>query len=140
MIETERGARLRSIARLLDRSASTISREVARGCSPAGRNRATQASRRYRKRRRASVRRRKIVEGSWLWQWVRDGLCYRYWSPHQIAARLRGMHPQDSDRHVSTETIYRISLHTSLYGLMTQRLTAPAGAASSDLAPSSQAQ
>lgn len=107
MIETDRGASLRSIARLLNRSPSTISREVARGCSPAGRYRATQAGRRYRERRRASVRRCKIVEGNWLWQWVRDGLCYRYWSPHQIAARLREMHPEDSDRQVSAETIYR---------------------------------
>ena len=56
MIETDRGASLRSIARLLNRSPSTISREVARGCSPAGRYRATQAGRRYRERRRASVR------------------------------------------------------------------------------------
>lgn len=107
MIETDRGASLRSIAQLRDRSPSTMSREVARRCSPADRYRATPARRRYRERRRAIVRRRKIVEGNWLWEWVRDGLCDRYWSPHQITARLREMHPQDGDRQVSTETIYR---------------------------------
>ena len=107
MIETDRGASLRSIARLLGRLPSTISREVARGCSPAGRYGATQAGLRYRERRRASVRRRKIVEENGLWQRVRDGLCYRYWSPHQIAARLREMYPEDSDRQVSAGTICR---------------------------------
>ena len=107
MTETDRGASLLSIARLLNRSPSTISREVARGCSPAGRYRATQAGRLHRERRRASVRRCKIVEGNWLWWWVRDGLCYRCWSPHQTAARLQEMQPEDSDRQVSAETIYR---------------------------------
>lgn len=108
MMETERGASVRSIARRLDRSASTISRELSRGrpC-PASRYRATEAARRYQRRRRASVRPHKIVEGNWLWQRVRDGLCYRFWSPQQIAARLRGMHPDDSERQVSAETIYR---------------------------------
>ena len=108
MIETERGASLRSIARLLDRSPSTISRELTRGrpC-PASRYRAAEAAGRYRQRRRASVRPRKLVEGNGLWQRVRDGLCYRFWSPHQIAARLRLMHPDDSERQVSAETIYR---------------------------------
>ena len=108
MIETERGASLRSIARLLDRSPSTISRELTRGrpC-PASRYRAAEAAGRYRQRRRASVRPRKLVEGNWLWQRVRDGLCYRFWSLHQIAARLRFMHPDESERQVSAETIYR---------------------------------
>ena len=108
MIETDRGASLRSIARWLERAPSTISRERARGrSSPANRYRAAEAGRRYRQRRRASVRHRKFVEGSGLWQRVRDGLCYRFWSPHQIAARLRFMHPEDSGRHDSAETIYR---------------------------------
>ena len=107
MIETERGASLRSIARLLDRSASTISREVERGKALGSRYRAVEAARRYRQRRRRCVRQRKLVEGNWLWQRVREGLCYRFWSPQQIAARLRRMHPGDPDRQVSGETIYR---------------------------------
>ena len=123
MIETDRGTSLRSIARLLGRAPSTISRELARGCSPASRYRAAEAGRRYRQRRRACVRRRKLIEGSWLWQWVRDGLCYRFWSPHQIAARLRFMHPEDSQRQVSAETIYR-AIYTHARGSLKAEMVA----------------
>lgn len=37
---------------------------------------------------------------------VHDHLVYWCWSPQQIAARLRAMHPDDPSQHVSHETIY----------------------------------
>jgi len=40
---------------------------------------------------------------------VRNHLLYRYWSPQQIAAKLRVMHPEDLAQWVSHETIYALS-------------------------------
>lgn len=39
-------------------------------------------------------------------QRIRDDLISCRWSPQQIAAKLRGMHPYDLSRRVSHETIY----------------------------------
>ena len=52
------------------------------------------------------MRRRKLVEGHWLHQYVHDQLGYWRWSPQQIAARLQCMYPDRPDRHISHETIY----------------------------------
>jgi IS30 family transposase len=60
----------------------------------------------YRKRRVECVRPRKLREDTALYTFVRDKLLYRYWSPQQIAAKLRDMHPDDPSWHVSHETIY----------------------------------
>ena len=69
MMKADRGTSLRLIARLLDRSPSTISRELGLGrFCPASRHRAIEAARRYRQRHLTSVRPHKIVEGNWLWQ------------------------------------------------------------------------
>ncbi|XUP35106.1 IS30 family transposase (plasmid) [Xanthomonas axonopodis pv. vasculorum] len=103
-IEISNGASMRSIARRLGRSASTMCRELGRQQEPA--YAATLAAQRYRQRRRNSVRRHKMVEGSALFQSIRDDLVLYRWSPQQIAAKLRSMHPDDSAQRVSHETIY----------------------------------
>ncbi|CEE16510.1 hypothetical protein XAC3810_900008 [Xanthomonas citri pv. citri] len=36
-----------------------------------------------------------LVEGSALFQSVRDDLLFQRWSPQQIAAKLKGLHPDD---------------------------------------------
>jgi IS30 family transposase len=110
-IERRNGSSLRSIARTLDRSVSTISREVLRNeveAEPGKRLRyeAKTAGMAYRIRRHRSVGTSKLAEGSALWQCVHDHLVFDRWSPQQIAARLRAMHPDDPDRQVSHETIY----------------------------------
>ena len=90
---------------------STVSRELARNeveVEPGKRVRyeAKTAGMAYRMRRARSVRTRKLAEGGWLHQHVQDRLVFDRWSPQQIAARLRDMHPDDATRQVSHETIY----------------------------------
>lgn len=98
------GKSMRSIARRLGRSPSTLSREVAR--QGAATYSAADAGKAYRTRRLRSVRRRRLVQGSELSQFVRDRLVLYRWSPQQIAAKLRNMHPDDSSQRISHETIY----------------------------------
>lgn len=105
MAETLRGNSGAAIARMLGRSASTVARELRRNAQ-GERYDATLAGSAYRERREACGRACKLVEGSELYVWVRDRLLYRYWSPQQIAATLRDMHPDDPGLRVSHETIY----------------------------------
>ena len=110
-IERRNGSSLRSIARSLGRDVSTVSREIRRNevALDSGerlRYDATTAAMAYRMRRGRSVAPRKLAEGGVLWRSVHDHLVYDRWSPQQIAARLRAMHPNQPDRQVSHETIY----------------------------------
>ena len=107
MIERSKGSSMRAIGRLLGRSASTISRELTRnGHSAAPGYRATEAAQAYRARRQRCVRARKVAVGTALYRFVHDHLVYWRWSPQQIAAKLRGMYPDEPDQQVSHETIY----------------------------------
>jgi len=105
MAERLRGSSNAAIARLLARSPSTVSREFARNGSTGSYN-ATVCGAAYGQRRLACRPRRKLREGTSLHCFVRDLLVYRYWSPQQIAARLRDMHPDEPAERVSHETIY----------------------------------
>lgn len=105
MAEHQRGSSGAAIARLPGRSRATISRELRRNSTGASYV-ARLAAQAYRERRRRCVRPRKLVQGSWLFSFVRDRLIYRWWSPQQIAATLVRMYPDDPSRHVSHETIY----------------------------------
>jgi IS30 family transposase len=104
---------LRSIARMLGRSPSTISREFKRNGAPTGTGGsctgvydATASSHAYRLRRRRSGRKSRLAVGTPLHQHVFDHLVYKRWSPQQIAATLRMMHPDDASQWISHETIY----------------------------------
>ena len=106
-IEVGNGSSLRSVARRLGRQASSVSRELSRNrseSSPPYSGRSAGAA--YRERRRRSVRRRRLVEGTPLYQRVYTWLVHRRWSPQQIAARLRHMYPDDPQWHISHETLY----------------------------------
>lgn len=106
MIEYRKGSRVRAVARLLGRSASTVSRELSRNSAPGAQHyEATRASRAYRVRRRNGARQRKLFARSVLYRYVHDRLVYWRGSPQQMAARLRRMHPDDPDQRVSHETI-----------------------------------
>lgn len=106
---------VREIGRRLGRSASTISRELARPRRPEGeagrpRGRARsyqpeachQAAMAARERGRES----RLAGNPVLREWVQDRLDERY-SPEQISGRLRIAFPDDEQMRASHETIYR---------------------------------
>jgi IS30 family transposase len=114
------GESVRSIARRLGRSPSTVSRELRRNADRRGCYRATtahalaweRASRPKPAKLAANERLRSIVEGD---------LARRY-SPEQIAGRLRVRFPDNPEVWVSTETIYQ-SLYVSSRGALRRELT-----------------
>jgi len=93
-----------AIARRLDRSPSTISRELRRNCSPQG-YRAVTAQKQTSKRRRERSLTRKMDDPQ-INEAVRTGLSQE-WSPEQIAGRQQRDHPNQPSRCVSRQTIYR---------------------------------
>ncbi|MFZ3585487.1 IS30 family transposase [Loktanella sp. DJP18] len=103
--EHRRGSSLRQIGRLLGRHHGTIGRELVLGASPTGYD--PQRSHQVRDASaRRSGRRRKLVPAAPYYAWVRDRLIHWRWSPEQIAARLRLMHPDDPSQRISHEAIY----------------------------------
>lgn len=114
------GQSLRRIAGDLDRSPSTISREVARHGGRAhyraidADERAWDAARRPKRCRLASnLRLRRAVAGKLA----------RRWSPQQISGWLRRTYPRDEAMHVSHEAIYR-TLFVQARGALKKELTA----------------
>jgi IS30 family transposase len=109
---------IREIARLLKRSASTVSREVARhGGRPAYRahdadRRAWVSALRPKRCVLAGNRRLRAVVASKL---ILD------WSPEQIAGWLKTRYPNNESMHVSHETIYR-SLFIQARGVLKKEL------------------
>lgn len=99
------GHGVRQIGRALNRSASTVSRELRRNGSPEGRYRAEVAHAASASRREAVRPARKLDERSVNWGVVKTLLHWR-WSPQQIAATLTRVFPEDPERQVSHETIY----------------------------------
>ena len=112
------GKSIRSIASMLDRAPSTVSREVSRngGCA---RYRAAAAE------QRAWVRAHrpkpcKLALNPRLARVVAAKLTER-WSPQQIAGWLKRAHPGDESNQVSHETIYR-SLYVQARGALKKEL------------------
>ena len=98
------GQSIRSIAVLLGRAPSTISREIKRngGRSQYRASKADQAAW-QRSRRPKSC---KLAENPTLRRIVAEKLKL-HWSPEQIAGWLKQRYPDDENSHVSHETIYR---------------------------------
>ena len=95
----------RQIANILDRPASTISREInKRGFNRQG-YRAVLAQEIRRRLAQQPRRKRKLDTNPILKRTVIEHLELR-WSPEQIAKRLKILYPGDMDMHVSHETIY----------------------------------
>ena len=108
----------RSIARILRRSPSTISREI-------GRNGGRQAYRAAPSDQRAwdCAKRPKSCKLSFnapLCQWISRKLRLK-WSPEQIAGWLKREHPNEEQNRVSHETIYR-SLYVQTRGVLKKEL------------------
>ncbi len=113
-IEQANGGRLRGIARWLQRSASSISRELKWNGSRGG-YRAAEAQRQALRRRRRRSRRARKMDYVPLRAYIDEKLGL-YWSPEQIAGRGR-QEPGDQRRQVSHETIYRFILESAKRGV-----------------------
>ena len=99
----QQGHSLRSIAKVLERSPSSVSREVARNRSAEGY--ASQSARQAALARRSRAKRLpKLHADGALWGVVSHLLTW-LWSPRQIARTLRRMWPDHPERHVSHENL-----------------------------------
>lgn len=98
------GHSLRTMARILGRAPSTLSREVARNAIRGHPYRACTAQDHATARAHHPRRVRKLLD-PWLWQHVTTQLTQGC-SPEQIAGRLRRLYPGDMRKQLSTETIY----------------------------------
>ena len=98
-----RGHSLRTMATVLRRAPSTVSREHARN-AVRGPYRACTAQTLAAARACQPRRPRKLLD-PWLWQYVRTQLAEGC-SPEQIAGRLKRAYPQDMEKQLSAETIY----------------------------------
>ena len=99
------GARktLREIARILQRSASTLSRELKRNCENREEYSPDKAARNYRKRRKKCCRQR-ILKDAAAKALVQRLFLEQQWSPEQIDNRLK---LEKNEIQVSYSTIYR---------------------------------
>src|SRR4051794_17865797 len=107
----QQGCSVRAMARTLQRSASTVSRELGRntvGALVYGSHLAQQACL---ARQRAARPAAKLDVRGVAWRVVLTLLEWK-WSPQQIAATLKRTFPNEPARHVSHETIY-----TAIYAL-----------------------
>ncbi len=111
---------LRSIARALKRSASTISREVRRngGAQPYRAAQSDEAAWTRAHRPKPC----KLEGNTYLCRTISAKLT-RKWSPQQIAGWLMREHPDEEDKRVSHETIYR-SLFIQTRGVLKKELLA----------------
>jgi len=115
------GYSLRTLAAVLGRAPSTISREAARNATRGHPYRACTAHTLAAARARQPRRPRKLLD-PWLWRFVQTHLI-RGCSPEQIAGRLRREYPDDMRKHLSTETIY-VALYVLPRGSLRSELLA----------------
>ena len=114
------GESMRSIARRLGRSPSTISRELTRNAGGTGGYRATTAHA-LAYERASRPKPAKLAVNRKLRRQVEEDLRRRY-SPEQIVGRLRRQFPDDPEMRVSAETIYQ-SLYVQSRGALRRDLT-----------------
>jgi transposase, IS30 family len=110
------GAGVRAIAGKLDRSPSTISRELRRNRDPACGQYRPFTAQRMAARRRARPGAGRLARDCELRTLVQERLEKR-WSPEQICQALRREFPDDPQRHLVHETIYQAIYRPELGGL-----------------------
>ena len=98
-----RGHSVRTMATVLGRAPSTVSRELGRNTTRGRPYRACTAQIQAAARARQPRRPRKLRD-PWLWQYVRTHLAEGC-SPEQIAGRLQHAYPDEMRKHLSAETI-----------------------------------
>lgn len=99
------GLSLRAIAKELNRSPSTILREIKRTCKSIKIYRAIKAQRYAKWMKRITRKQPKINVNQQLRHYVFESLENR-WTPEQIANRLKSMYPDDMTMRISHESIY----------------------------------
>ena len=109
---------MRSMARLLGHSPSTVSREIERNGGYDRYRAAVADENAWRRARRP--KRCKLANNPWLRQAVTRKL-ESDWSPEQIAGWLKRAYPEDEHYQVSHETIYR-SLYVQARGVLKKEL------------------
>ena len=100
------GVSVSGIAQELGRAASTVSRELRRNADDQGRYLPTTAQRLCVERQSRSSRTRRLARDEQLCGVVAELLGKR-WSPEQIAHELPMRFPDQTERHLCTETIYQ---------------------------------
>jgi len=96
----------KDIARMIGKTPSAISQELARNKNRDGKYNIRHAKIKTRERRIiANQRFRKIDRDKWLRDYVIKKLRL-YWSPEQISGRLKKDYPNDKDRWISKDSIY----------------------------------
>ena len=111
---------IRTIAAVIGRSPSTVSRELSRNADGLGRYRATSAHA-LAYARASRPKPAKLATNQPLRDKVEADLAKRY-SPEQIAGRLKVEYPAQPEMQVSTETIYQ-SLYVQSRGALKRDLT-----------------
>ena len=96
---------IRHIAEELNRSASTISRELKKNVNARGKYHAVQAQQRYLAKRKKCVKPHKLDVNEYLLDYVERNL-KEQWSPDEIAKTLRHDYPWNRTMRISHETIY----------------------------------
>lgn len=119
------GHGVREIARKLNRSHSSISRELRRNHSAEGPYRPETAQIKA-AARRARPQSGKLMASPRLRKYVVDGLRAQ-WSPEEIAGRIRHDYPDDQEMRVSHETIYEAFYLEAKGRLNDEGLTLPTG-------------
>lgn len=102
---TQRGCSMRAMARMLHRSPSTISREIARNSAADTAYGSHAAELCCQTRRRVARPANKLDAERLAWMVVQS-LLRSKWSPQQIADTLKRVYPTQPHRHVSHEAIY----------------------------------
>jgi len=115
------GESVRAIATALDRSPSTVSRELRRNVEAASGAYRPHAAQRLAEQRRARPKVGKLVADRELRAFVEDKLMRR-WSPEQIAQALRVEFPDQPRRHLVPETIYQAVYRPELGGGLCRNL------------------
>ena len=110
------GLGVRGIAAELERSPSTISRELRRNRDPSSGQYRPFAAQRLAAERRTRPGRGKLLRDPVLRQFV-AGRLEKRWSPEQICQALRCEFPDDPGRHLVHETIYQAVYRPELGGL-----------------------
>jgi transposase, IS30 family len=111
-----RGHSVRAIAAEVNRSPSTVSRELRRNRDAGSDQYRPFTAQRLAADRRARPGRGKLIRDLVLREFVRDRLGRR-WSPEQISQALREEFPDEPERHLVPETIYRAVYRPELGGL-----------------------